>query len=160
MAAKNVGILFVFFLASGRAPSISLLLVDYVDERLAGGKALDVLARGPDHPRVVLIRTACHMRSDDRVFEFSERVAFRQRLRIRHIHARAGKTLGVERLHQASRPYSPPRLTAMKYAPCFISSNCVVCLSCGGFVRCAARRRTPRTPAGALRPTDRVSRTS
>ena len=85
---------------------------------------MDILLDCADHPVAVLVRAAGDVRRDQRIIELPQWMALRQRLRIGNIDAGARQTLGVERLHQRVHVINPPRLTAIKYEPFFISSNC------------------------------------
>jgi FtsX-like permease family len=80
---------------------ISFLLVDYVDQRLAGDQTADVFLDRTHHPTGILVGTPCNVRCDDDVFEFPKTMLFRQRLRIGDVYSGTRQSFFVDGLHQS-----------------------------------------------------------
>src|SRR5580698_7219032 len=82
--------------------SITLLLVDHVDQRSSIHEPLDILLESTDHSLIIAIRPTCDVRCNHHVIELPQRVSLWQWLRIGDIHPGAREALTVERLHQAA----------------------------------------------------------
>ncbi len=83
-----------------RFPSVSLRLVDHVQQRLAGGEAAGVLAQEIDHPLLFLQRVARGVRRDQAVLQTPERAVGRQRLGLGRVERRPGGPAPGQRLGQ------------------------------------------------------------